>query len=330
MSSIVSTTQYVKFVRGTPTGFANLATKSSDTLYFISERDALTGDLYLGNKLISGSTSISNLGDIIISSLGDNQILVYDETQDAWVNEDINTVIGIMQGASATLNGTSGLVPVPIAGSQNKFLRGDGTWANPTIASDSDVFTVNNNSELTLVGFDQAQTGQLLQVDNNGGLQWVDPGTLQTDLTEVNQSISNLQSVVNTITSLKLQREIVDSIEDIDLTKENVIYMVPSSTTGSGDLYDEYMVINGVIELVGGNYEGDLSRYVTTTQFNTSVGNLNARLAVIEGNYVTLNKYNNEVGNLSQLLLSQDNGDTLVDQVNDLTDRLTWYLIQED
>ena len=34
-----------------------------------------------------------------------------------------------MTGASASSNGTSGLVPVPVAGDQLKFLRGDGTWA---------------------------------------------------------------------------------------------------------------------------------------------------------------------------------------------------------
>lgn len=35
----------------------------------------------------------------------------------------------LMTGASATVAGTSGLVPAPIAGEQSSFLRGDGTWA---------------------------------------------------------------------------------------------------------------------------------------------------------------------------------------------------------
>ena len=34
----------------------------------------------------------------------------------------------VMTGASASVNGTSGLVPQPVAGNQDKFLRGDGTW----------------------------------------------------------------------------------------------------------------------------------------------------------------------------------------------------------
>lgn len=35
----------------------------------------------------------------------------------------------VMTGATAEEAGTSGFVPAPAAGDQNKFLRGDGTWA---------------------------------------------------------------------------------------------------------------------------------------------------------------------------------------------------------
>lgn len=35
--------------------------------------------------------------------------------------------VPIMQGATASSDGIAGLVPVPVAGDENKFLRGDGT-----------------------------------------------------------------------------------------------------------------------------------------------------------------------------------------------------------
>lgn len=331
VSSLAATAAYVKFVRGTPAGFANLATKNDDTLYFISETNAQTGKLYLGSKLISGSTDISSIGDIVINgaTLADQNILVYDETSDAWVNSDIQSVIGIMQGASSNANGVSGLVPAPQAGDQNKFLRGDGEWETPLVPVESGVFTYNNNSELTIAGLDQASVGDLLQVSATGDLQWVDPGTLQTDLTAVNSAISGLQAVVDQITSSKLQREIVESIEDIDptdTTKSNVIYMVPNEDSSNGNIYSEYMVIDGEIELIGSNYEGDLSGYVTTSYLTSVIGDINDQF----DDYVTLNQYESEVGDLSQLITSQTNGDTLVDQINDLTDRLAWYLIRED
>lgn len=42
------------------------------------------------------------------------------------------TVTADMTGATSSAAGTHGLVPAPAAGSQAKFLRGDGTWATPS------------------------------------------------------------------------------------------------------------------------------------------------------------------------------------------------------
>ena len=39
-----------------------------------------------------------------------------------------------MTAASASDAGSSGLVPAPAAGSQGKFLKGDGTWATPAVS----------------------------------------------------------------------------------------------------------------------------------------------------------------------------------------------------
>lgn len=44
----------------------------------------------------------------------------------------IDTTYGTMIGASSSDAGAAGLVPAPTAGNQNKYLRGDGTWATPT------------------------------------------------------------------------------------------------------------------------------------------------------------------------------------------------------
>lgn len=39
-------------------------------------------------------------------------------------------VIATMTGATADTAGTEGLVPAPTAGSQDKFLKADGTWSD--------------------------------------------------------------------------------------------------------------------------------------------------------------------------------------------------------
>ena len=43
------------------------------------------------------------------------------------VNEDF-------VGATASADGEKGMVPQPNAGDNVKFLKGDGTWANPTLS----------------------------------------------------------------------------------------------------------------------------------------------------------------------------------------------------
>lgn len=39
-----------------------------------------------------------------------------------------------MTGASASAAGAAGLVPAPAAGSQGKYLKGDGTWDSPAMS----------------------------------------------------------------------------------------------------------------------------------------------------------------------------------------------------
>ena len=47
-----------------------------------------------------------------------------------WGNDN-NTPYSNMTGATQSVAGKAGLVPAPGVGSQDKFLRGDGTWQSP-------------------------------------------------------------------------------------------------------------------------------------------------------------------------------------------------------
>lgn len=72
-----------------------------------------------------------------------------------------NTTYSAFTGATATAAGKAGLVPAPAAGYNNRFLRGDGTWAKPggmdldALASNTDPMEIqgvgaNNATGLTL------------------------------------------------------------------------------------------------------------------------------------------------------------------------------------
>ena len=146
---------YVRFLRGTPTAFSKVAKKDPDTLYFISELNADSGDLYLGSKLIAGKNavvkmSLGDLTNVIAGNVNDDgSLLVFDEDQGKWVvkkPEEVASIIcAVMKGASATEDGKPGIVPQPLPGQQNLSLQGDGTWADPTANLRATVSTLIGN-----------------------------------------------------------------------------------------------------------------------------------------------------------------------------------------
>ena len=108
----------------------------------IAEEGATVGKLYLGDKLIAdGETAeintLSELTDVVIGAgVPNGAVLAYDAKNQVWketlLESILSDIIGLMTGASSTENGASGMVPQPMAGQQNLFLRGDATWADPT------------------------------------------------------------------------------------------------------------------------------------------------------------------------------------------------------
>lgn len=70
-----------------------------------------------------------------------------------------------------------------------------------------------------------------------------------------------------------LSRTIVASVEEIDVEADGAdkyIYMVTKKKADSGDTYDEYMIVNGVLEKVG-NWKVDLSDYATTAAVTQAI-----------------------------------------------------------
>ena len=192
---------YVKFMRGTQALYNSLATKDSDTLYFVYESaGSETGKLYLGNKLISGSSSnpsgnisLADVADIALNGQTDGDLLVYDEAEGKWVNMPVAEALSVpvMTGATATDNGISGLVPVPVAGDQLKFLRGDGTWA--TVSAEMSAEDRQSISDL------QAQVATLIGTDDNKSVATI-----------VSEKVAELLIPENASESLDTLQEIAD------------------------------------------------------------------------------------------------------------------------
>ena len=218
---------YVRFLRGTKAAFDKIVTKDKDTLYFIYDSDDQTkGSLYLGNKLIGGGngstttvTDINDLANVLISNVQDKQILVYDASAEKWVNKTPEQIqVEVMTGAHADTAGTSGLVPAPLAGEQNKYLRGDGVWAAPL-----------SDEQLTTLG-------------KVNGLE-TRVGSIETNISELSTSVGSLQTQYDNLikdapAALDTLKEIADWITKDETGTQALIQRVTNIETNVTGLQD--------------------------------------------------------------------------------------------
>ena len=322
MASFENTNRYVKFVRGTQNAWNKLTPEQihEDTLYFIYESSSSnTGTLYLGNKKISssgegtdGDIYLKDLKDVLLSNINNSEILVYNNGK--WINNTIEDILNF----------------------------------------DNNVLELDNEGSLTLRGFNSASVGTIPQKDENGSISWVKPEET-AEVIEIKDQISNIQeglkstvteSEVKTLITEEIAKvdhlsyEKVESLEEAEANPQpNKIYLVPAEES-ENNKYDEYMVIDGTLELVG-SWSVDLEDYVTVNTFNTVVGNLEELIdknvqdiSALSGLIATasvkvetlnteFNNFKSVVGDLSAFTAEN----TLAEQVDYLTKQLEWQEI---
>lgn len=204
---------YVKFLRGTPNAYSQLALKDPDTLYFISEDNADKGVLYLGDKLISGSLtasiSLSDLNDVIIAAgIEPGSLLYYDGSR--WVNKSLSeileVIVGVMRGATDTTDGRSGLVPTPVAGQQGLYLRGDGLWANPTHVLEQQVNIITG------------QVGTLINNDVNKSIRQIASEEVQKIVDGAPAALDTLNEIATYILDHPTEGNLVTRVQNLETT----------------------------------------------------------------------------------------------------------------
>lgn len=223
---------YVKFMRGTQAMYNALAEKNSDTLYFVYENaSADRGKLYLGNKLISGSSgidgeiSISDIADVVIGeNLSDGDVLVYNQATGKWEATPLTDAIGmdVFIGATQAENGIAGLVPAPVVADRFKYLRGDGTWAEvEATLSQQDAAAISGLQAqvTTLVGSDTGKSAATIAVEQISNLlipqdaqesldtlqeigAWIqshpdDAASINSSIVQLQSDVSNLDEILN-------------------------------------------------------------------------------------------------------------------------------------
>lgn len=122
---------YVIFIKGTPAAQRKLEKKDPNTLYYISEKDAHRGALYLGDKLITSGkdtiVTLNSLEDVLIDEgLDVKSLLMFNGEK--WVNKTLSEVLEELGPFESLEPGELGLVKAPEEDERDYFLRGDGTW----------------------------------------------------------------------------------------------------------------------------------------------------------------------------------------------------------
>lgn len=117
-----------EFVRGGTSGINSKALKDGQVL-FDKEKKTISLDAMVNGTL----TRIDMSGDTTFNGTSDEWEALTDAQRAAYkyvyITDDYEVISKEMAGATSSTNGTTGLVPQPIAGDNEKFLKGDGTWA---------------------------------------------------------------------------------------------------------------------------------------------------------------------------------------------------------
>ena len=279
---------YVKFQRGSEQAYNNLAVKNQDTLYFVyNGSDSTTAKLYLGNRLLScvgegtGVTSLSALEDVLITGTPPaGSFLVY--TDGKWVNKSVSAVASMIAAEQS--------LGIKINTNQFKFEPVSGN--------------------LELVGFSDAASGAIAFKGTDGTLSWGTPKIISDISDNLNNLNTNLESIINEkIAAMNhLVYKKVNNLDDaID---NNTIYLVPNENAIAQNSYSEYLVVDGVPELLG----------------NVNTGEINLDgYATVESLTNLENKFNSVVGDITQLNdYNADSPQTIVDELNAINERLKW------
>ena len=279
---------YVKFQRGSEQAYNNLAVKNQDTLYFVYDgQNSTKAKLYLGDRLLSGVgegtnvTSLAQLEEVLIlGTPSAGSFLVYREGK--WVNQSVSAVAAMIAAEQS----------LGLKINENQFKI--------------DVATQN----LELIGFSNASAGAVAFKGNDGTLSWGTPKIISDISSQLTTLSSNLESIIdNKISTLNhlTYKKVSDLNEAID---NNTIYLIDNPDAKVKNNYLEYLVVDGVPELLGNLNTGEvnLDGYVTTTEYQKH-----------------LNKFSTVVGDITQLTTyNEDNPQTIIQELNAINERLKW------
>lgn len=331
---------FVKFQRGSATAYANLQKKDNDTLYFVydSTNPSAGGLLYLGTVLIGGtgsllnSVAMSDITDVDLTDIADGALLQYKVTSNKW-EAVMPSDVGATGGGATSVN-------VGILVDDETVAQAlDRLNASP---NEGDITIVNGEPYI----YDGSTWRALTSTDISGRVSALETtvGTLNSGVATLTSSVASLETqmaavdgkIASAISSANhLTYAVVGSISEVDdaITSGGpelgrTVFLVPNTNNTTGNLYDEYMVVNNNKELLGNFGSVDLSGYVITGDFNSAVGTLTSSINALTSslsNYLIVSRFETEVGDINNLYTATgDSSATVIDEIINIYQMLEW------
>lgn len=298
-------TSYVAFVKATEALWSKMESSQrlDNVLYFVVDGpDDSIGKLYLGNTLIADGNGITdvrvdNLLDVDIDAINGGDVLMYNMSTSKWENVSLASQIGnlikVFSPASAERNGTVGLVPAPQAGQQDLYLKGDGSWANPTEAVALEVAGLKTSVD-TLIGTDKN----------------VSVRVIATDIASKEASAAVAKLVANAPEKFDTLKEIADWIQEHPSTAtftalSNKVTSLDDLVNGNTEkgitgLVSQVNTLNSTVSTLNGDVTALKGKALT---FTTDIADLKSGLATVN---TTLSNHSEKIASIESRLVWQE------------------------
>lgn len=188
---------------------------TQDTTYGAATSKTL-GLVKTGSNITNSSGVISLTKANVTSALG-------------YTPPTTDTTYSAFVGASASADGSNGLVPTPTAGKQDSFLRGDGTWATPL----NTTYTGSDGISLSGTNFTNSGVRSIASGTTSNTLSVNTGGTTKT------LTIDNVANATNATNATKATQDSAGQqinttyIKGLSVSGKTITYTKGDDTTGS-------------------------------------------------------------------------------------------------
>lgn len=253
---------YVKFLKGTLAQYQQIATKDSNTLYFVQDNNKVA--LYLGDALIAANLEDANNVVLNNDTLANNQVLFYQDGK--WINGTVSELAGTDLGALTSRVGV-------VEGTINTLVK-------------------------TTVPEINASIDKLSQTLDNDYLKGSDVESLVNakiaDAAHLKREVITLEPDETFTEALKKVESNPEAVNTIYLIKE------PNSTSDN-DIYGEYFIVKEEVEGQEqikyhyerlGSWTVDLENYVSKGDYDSDMNDIDAQLTAITESIESKDKEN--------------------------------------